>query len=184
MWKYIINNALSCNASEISLQINKSLISNCHSTWCHWPPTLQWGWFDWPHLLIHIHCHTKVLPSYPKLTLKNLLRYYTMNYVHHSLAYLVFHLNKNRLIKNATKTKSFKCMQSQKLSHIVQKILSLQIIRCKLKKNMINRFLASQKSRAFLEPTPLNMPTQLFKEPMGSWTKLIKWSRCGSFYVL
>ena len=43
--------------------IHKSLILNCHSTQCYWPPTLEWGCPVSPH--IPIHCHTKSLFSYP-----------------------------------------------------------------------------------------------------------------------
>ena len=41
------------------------------------------GLFDRPRLLIH--CLTKFLSSYSKPTLKNLLLYYTMNYIHRCL---------------------------------------------------------------------------------------------------
>ena len=66
----------------------------------------------------------------------------------HLPTYLAFHPNKTR--QNAAVINSCKCFQSKNLLHIVQKILSLGIIRCTLKKNMLNRHLTCPTSRTFL----------------------------------
>ena len=79
----------------IYIYINKSLTINCHPV----PLTTHsgGGLFDRPRLLIH--CRTKFLSSYSKPTFKNLLLYFTMNYIHRLLTYLVFHLNKTQLYR-------------------------------------------------------------------------------------
>ena len=50
------------------VQINTLLTLNRHSTWCHWPPTLEWRCSVRPWILIH--CCTNFLFSHPKLILK------------------------------------------------------------------------------------------------------------------
>ena len=62
-------------------QISK--VNHSHSTsialQCYLSHSMEWGWFDWAHLLID--CHTRFLSSYPKLTSEIPLLYYTMNYI-------------------------------------------------------------------------------------------------------
>ena len=94
-----------------------------------------------------------------------------------------FSPKQNSSSENAAVIKSFECFLSKDLLHIVKKVLSLGIIWCTLKKNMLNRLLTSPTIRTFLRPTPLSMPTQLLRKSMGTWTKLRKQPRRGSLYV-
>ena len=141
-------------------------VSNRHNTQCHRPRTLEWGCFDWPRLLIHFR--TKFLSSYPKPKLRNLLIYYTKNYDNRLKHTSFFTPTKPSFIENAAVNKSFECFRSKNLLHvIIQKILSLGIVWYTLKKNILNRLLTSPTIRTFLRLTPLSMPTQFLKKPMG-----------------
>ena len=96
--------------------MNKSLtLNDRHSTQCHWPCTSRWGQSDWPCKQV-LH-HTKSLFSYPILTTRNNLLYYTKKYIHHLPTYLVVLLNKTHFYR--------KCCYSEKLQmHLEEEFAS------------------------------------------------------------
>ena len=60
-------------------------------------------------------------PPIPSRHLKISYFKYTMNYIHRLLTYLDFTQTKHSFIKNAVVNKSFECLRSKNLLHIVQK---------------------------------------------------------------
>ena len=88
--------------------------------------------------------------------------------------YRVLRVHRDILLKMLPWLKASKVRTCFRMS----KNLSVRILQCTLKKNMLYRLLTSPKIRTFLSPTLISMPNQLLKSPWVPEQNLkINWER-------
>ena len=149
----------------ISKLINRSLILNHHSTQCHWPHTLYRMGLVW--LILQAEpLPYKLFLLLSQTNNKNYLLFYTTNYIHHLQTYLFF-INTIQLCQKCSYEKSFKSIQNKNLLQATPKNLSLGIIQCTLKKNILNRLLTNLTIRTLLWPTPISHAYPTPQKPHG-----------------